>query len=50
MKCDVGLMIDHDAAEKQKESKVGLVGVTSACDQCVWEVGVVAGYSHWVGH
>ena len=23
--------------------------VASECDQCVWPVGVVAGYGHWVG-
>ena len=31
---------------QKKKCKVENCG----CDQCVWAVGVVAGYSHWVGH
>ena len=32
-----------------KKRNVRLKIVASGCDQCVWPVGMAAGYGHWVG-
>ena len=46
---DVGLMIDCDEAEKKNE-KTFKQNVASGYDQGMWQLGVVIGCGHWVGH
>ena len=40
----------HARSEGYCKRNVRLKIVVSGCDQCVWPVGVVAGYGHRVGH